>query len=60
METILLIVVIVAKLVADVTFGKKALDEVGLIRVEMRNLSTAVTGRLDNHENRLDRIEAKS
>lgn len=49
-ETIALGIVLVAKILTDVAFGRKALEEVKLLR-------EAVTSRLDNHENRIDKLE---
>jgi hypothetical protein len=49
-EVVALLVVLVGKIVADASFSKKALTEVRLLR-------EAVTTRLDNHEDRLDRLE---
>lgn len=50
METIALTIVLAAKIVADIAFGKRALDEVSKLRV-------AVEGTLDNHETRLKKLE---
>ncbi len=49
-ETIALLVVLVGKIIADSSFSRRALKEVKLLR-------EAVTSRLDNHEERLDRLE---
>lgn len=56
-ETIALAVVLVAKVLTDIAFGKKALTEVKLLREELGKLTQSVTARLDNHETRLDKLE---
>jgi len=50
MEVVILIVMLAAKIVADVAFGRRALDEVGKLRV-------AIEGRLDNHDVRIASLE---
>lgn len=53
METIALTVVLVAKIISDIAFGRKALDKVD-------KLAEAVERRFDNHDLRLEKLEDRS
>lgn len=50
MEILIALILASGKIVLDIALGSKALKEVKLLR-------EAVTNRLDNHEERLDKLE---
>jgi hypothetical protein len=59
METIALVIVLIAKIVADITLGKKALDQVKKLSDSVDEMSRVIDARFSDHEVRIKRMEGR-